>query len=102
MQPIFGEIFPRLDTATEAERQKSTDDLVAVIEAEIADLDALEPPSAMAEDADAMVAAAREAVGVMRQQGAGFWLDESDPFADVNQLAAELGLEACAGDSSNS
>ena len=101
MAPIFGEIFPKLDTATEAERQAATDDLLIVIQKEIDDLAALEPPSAIADDADAMIDAARGAVSIMREQGAGFWLDESDPFAEVNQKAAALGLGACAGDSAN-
>ena len=100
LEPIFGEIFPKLDTATEAERKTATDDLLKVLTKEIDDLAALEPPASIADDVDAMLASVRKAEGVVREQGAGFWLEESDPFGEVNQLAAGLGLDACAGDSS--
>ena len=94
---VFEAIFPKLDTATEAERQAATDDLLVVIDKEIADLAALQPPDAISKDVDAMLAAVRTAESTVREQGAGFWLDESDPFADANQRAGALGLEACAG-----
>jgi hypothetical protein len=98
--PILGAIFPDLDSATEAERQTATDDLLEVVGTEIDDLAALVPPDDIADDVDAMLDAVRAAEAVVREQGAGFWLDESDPFADANQRAAALGLDACAGDSS--
>ncbi len=98
--PIFGAIFPKLDSATEAERQTATDGLLEVLGKEIDDLAALVPPDDIAADVDAMLDAVRAAEAVVREQGAGFWLAESDPFVDADQRAAALGLAACAGDSS--
>lgn len=98
--PIFAEIFPKLDSATEAERQTATDGLLEVLGTEIDELAALKPPASIADDVDAMLAAVRSAESTVREQGAGFWLDDSDPFADADQRAAALGLDACAGDSS--
>lgn len=97
--PIFEEIFPKLETATEEERQAATDGLLAVLTKEIDDLDALEAPDSITDDVDAMIAAVRAAEDAVREQGAGFWLDQSDPFAEADQRAADLGLDACAGDS---
>jgi hypothetical protein len=98
--PIFEAIFPKLDTATEEERQAATDGLLEVLGKEIDDLAALEPPSSIASDVDAMLASVRTAESTVREQGAGFWLDDSDPFADADQRAAALGLDACAGEPS--
>lgn len=101
MAPIFGEIFPKLGTATEEERLTATNGLLAVIDKQIDDLAALEPPSDISDDVDAMLDTARTAADTVREQGAGFWLEESDPFTEVNQRAAALGLDACAGDSAS-
>lgn len=100
LAPIFGEIFPKLETATDAERQTATDGLLRVMDKEIDDLDALTAPDSIIDDVDAMLAEARAAASTVREQGAGFWLDDKDPFAETNQRAAALGLDACAGDSS--
>jgi hypothetical protein len=99
MQPIFAGIFPKIATATEAERKTATDGLLSVIDKEIDDLAALEPPASMKDDVDTMLESVRTAAGVVRQQGAGFWSDNSDPFGEVNKLASDLGLDACASDS---
>ena len=100
MNPIFEAIFPKLETATEAERKDAVDQMSKVIHQEIDDLAALEPPSDMADDVDAMLASVRTAADTMADQGADFWLNDSDPFADANQKAAALGLKACADDGS--
>ena len=97
---IFQEIFSKLDTATEAERQTATDGLLETLDKEIDDLAALEPPDAIADDVDAMLSTVRAGASTVREQGAGFWLDDSDPFADAEQQASALGLDACAGDTS--
>ncbi len=100
LRPIFEAIFPKLDSATEAERQTATDGLLTVLHKEIDDLAALQPPDSISDDVDAMLAAVRTAESTVKEQGAGFWLDDSDPFADADQRAAALGLDACAGDAS--
>jgi hypothetical protein len=100
LAPIFEAIFPKLDTATDEERQAATDGLLDVLGKEIDDLAALEPPDSIASDVDAMLAAVRAAESTVREQGAGFWLDDSDPFVDADQRAAALGLDACAGEPS--
>ena len=83
------------------ERLTATNGLLAVIDKQIDDLAALEPPSDISDDVDAMLDTARTAADTVREQGAGFWLEESDPFTEVNQRAAALGLDACAGDSAS-
>jgi hypothetical protein len=100
LAPIFEAIFPKLATATEAERGTAADGLLQVLGKEIDDLAALTPPDSIADDVDAMLAAVRTAQSTVREQGAGFWLDDVDPFTDADQRAAALGLDACAGDTS--
>jgi len=58
---------------------------------------ALEPPAEIEADVDAMVAAARDVLAEMRATPADeFFQTNEDAFAEVNETASSLGLDACA------
>jgi hypothetical protein len=94
---LFISLESKGDTATPEDLQATVDALVQLVNTEIDEIAALTPPDELAADAEAMVAAARTAVSTTEAQGLGFFDDETNPFAEADRMASELGITACAG-----
>jgi hypothetical protein len=65
-------------------------------------LEALTPPEDIADDYADVLQAIRDDADVVEQQGADFFANEDDPFADVNTRFSDLGLDVCATDGDDS
>jgi hypothetical protein len=67
---------------------------------QIDELDDLEAPESIADDVDAVLTDAREAledaVQLLHDDPEAAFAEEEDPFADVNEQLTELGLDECA------
>lgn len=100
IDPIVGGIMGMGSAATDADRAKAAAELLAVVKTEIADLAAVRAPADKQAAYAEMVTSARTAAAALEKQGGGFWLDETDPFAETNTKAKALGLTACAGEPS--
>jgi hypothetical protein len=94
-------IFEGLFTSgepSEEDAAAAVDQLVVEVRSQVEEIDALEPPDELSDDVDAMVEAAREAADEMEAAGPALLEAESDPFAEVNAMAGEIGLDECADD----
>ena len=92
------EAEPDIDDPTPEDVEEYLDDVVAPeIEEQIEEIGDLNPPEEIQDDVDAMLDAATEALaGLEDLSGEELMALEDDPFAEVTELAAELGLEDCA------
>lgn len=74
--------------------------LIDVINGQINDIDALRPPADLATQVDAFVSSARTTTATIKTIGSQKFFEQmesgSNPFAATNELAAGLGLTACA------
>ena len=98
----IGEIFgpmSQLDGPPPQELLQSTyDALLAQLRGEQAELEAMTPPADQQADWDELVTAHADAIAVVEEQGLAF-LDDDDtnPFAEVESMAVEMGFDACGG-----
>ncbi len=95
---LFISLDSKGDDATPEDLQATVDGLLQLVNDEIDEIAALTPPDELASDARAMIAAARTAADATEAQGIGFFEDETNPFAEADRMATELGITACAGD----
>lgn len=91
LEPLFAEGEP-----SEEQLQEALDALIADIESQIEDVDALEPPDDLSAEVDEFLDQARTDLDELREAGIAAFDQEEDPFAETTALAAELGLEECA------
>jgi hypothetical protein len=84
------------DGPTHAQLEEAAPKVPGLMDHELDRLAALEPPSDLADDVDAMLAAFRSVVGSMREQGTAFFDRTDEPFHDAYAKAAALGLDECA------
>ena len=83
---------------TPEQMQEGLDTIVSVSNQQLDDIDALAEPSDMSDDVDALIAEGRSATDEAEAQGLGFFETDDDPWTGTQELAADLGLDACAGD----
>lgn len=85
--------------ATEAQLVEVLDQILAEINGQLDDIDALDTPGGdLSADVDAWLAESRATVAEVRSSGAAFFEQQAtgvNPFADVNAKAVELGFDAC-------
>ena len=74
-----------------------TDTLVPSIQGQIDDLGELVPPEELRANVDTLLADAESAIGELEADPAAVGQGGPDPFAEVNEQAKEIGLDACAG-----
>jgi len=79
-----------------------TDEAIPVAKRKLDGIDELVPPEADREKVQKMLASGRKATALvekrLKEEGAGFLTSTGpDPFDDFNELAADLGLDDCAG-----
>jgi hypothetical protein len=92
--PLFGDGEPTPDAMDDALAQ-----IVAQSRGLADDLDALAAPEAISDDVDAMVAALEAGTDEAEaQSGPEFFGTDDDPWAAAGAIAADLGLDACAGE----
>jgi hypothetical protein len=98
IEALFADL-PQDEIPTEEELEPLFDDFVSNVRGQIDDIDELSPPEDIEDDVDAFVSDARDALDEVEDGGAEALLQEEgeDPFAEVNEQAAELGLSECAG-----
>lgn len=92
----LGSVFGSDEPTPEA-MQEGLDTIVSVSNRQSDDLEALAPPSDIADAVDELVAESRRATDEAESQGLGFFENDGDPWARTQELAADLGLDACAG-----
>ncbi len=92
-----GAVFGAAEPSPE-QMQEALDTIVSVSNRQLDDIEALEEPSSMSDDVEAMVAEGRSGTEIAENQGLGFFEDDGDPWEQTQQLAVELGLDACAGE----
>lgn len=97
--PAIGEAFAALDPATATPEQLDdvVDTLVEVNRDTGERIDALDEPSALTDRVAALLAANDAATDTVEEQGAAALDTLDETFAPANELATELGLDACAG-----
>lgn len=76
--------------------QAALDTIVTVSRRDLDDIEALGAPDSIDAEVDALLAEGRSATDEAEAQGLGFWENDGDPWAKTNELAAALGLDACA------
>jgi hypothetical protein len=73
--------------------------LIPSVRQQIDDLDDLKPPKDLQDDMDQLLSDARDALDKVKEEvnndTAAFLDNESDPFADVNKKATDIGLTVC-------
>ena len=96
----FEEQFPTEESFQDEEALADFKDVLEDdIDGQIDDLRDLEPPEELADDVEAMLDTADAALEDVRAQSIeDFTNEEVDPFAEVNELAGEIGLTECADD----
>lgn len=94
----FQEAFPSGSTEPTPEQIATVvaDSVAPNIQAQIDDLEALNPPEDLQDDVDQMLAEAQTVLDGIIDDPEGAFTDEN-PFAEVDALATEIGLTACAG-----
>ena len=98
MGEIFGPMAESDGPPSQDVLQSTYDALLAQLQGEQADLEALTPPADQQDDWDALVAAHADAVAVVEEQGLAYFDDEeSNTFAEVEAMAVDMGFEACGG-----
>ena len=60
------------------------------------DIEALDAPASIDDEVDAMLAEGRTATDAAEAQGPAFFANDDDPWAKAGEMAADLGLDACA------
>lgn len=97
--PTIGEAFEAMDPSAPTPEQVDhvVTTLVSVNRDTQSRIDALEEPSELTDQVDALLSANEEATATIEEQGPAA-LDTLDQiFATPNELATDLGLTACAG-----
>ena len=89
--PIFG------GEPTPEQLQEALDAIVATSRTTHDDIAALDAPSDLRDDVDAMLASFDAGTDEAESLGLAFFDTEDDPWADAGQQAGALGLDACAG-----
>jgi hypothetical protein len=89
--PIFG------GEPTPEQLQQALDTIVATSRTTHDDIAALDAPSDVSDDVDAMLASFDAGTDEAESLGLAFFDTEDDPWADAGQQAGALGLDACAG-----
>lgn len=84
------------DSATEADLAKAIDKLVDRVGELADDIAALKPPKDLVEGRDDMIAAVRKGLDKVDNATAAELSAMEDPFADANEKAKKIGLDACA------
>ncbi|HVM53042.1 MAG TPA: hypothetical protein VM262_07575 [Acidimicrobiales bacterium] len=82
------------ETPSDAELDAAVDFIVDNVSAQVADMQALGPPAAIAEDMEEIWAEVHEILADMRAQGPSVFEGE-DPFARLRPRLAEVGLTDC-------
>jgi hypothetical protein len=83
---------------TPAELQAGLDKIVAISTKQLDDIDALDAPSTIDHDVAALVTEGRKATAAAASQGPAYWNTDDNPWAKTQQMATNLGLDACGGD----
>ena len=97
--PAIGEAFGAMDptSPTDAQIDHVVETLVSVNRETEERIDALAEPAALTDQVEALLDANEAATSTIEEQGPAA-LDTVDQlFAPVNELATDLGLDACAG-----
>lgn len=98
MGEIFGPMSEVEGPPDEELLQSTYDALLAQVQSEQEQIEAITAPAGQEEAWDSLVAAHAEAVGVVEDQGVAYFDDEeTNTFAEVEAMAADMGFEACAG-----
>jgi hypothetical protein len=85
-------------SATAVQKQDALDMVVSITRGQLREIHALDAPSSMRTDVNAMVSEGMHATNVAKSQGAAFFDTDGDPWSHTQELAADLGLDACSGD----
>jgi hypothetical protein len=96
LDPLAAVVFDG-DAPTDTELGEFHEILVADLERQIAEFEAIPVAGDLADRADEYLQAARQALSTVRQLEPQGLLSDADPFEDANQLAIGLGLTDCAG-----
>jgi hypothetical protein len=84
--------------ATEAQLTGMLDQILAELDGQMTEIEALDPPESLVADVDAWLAESRTTAEEVRSDGAAFFDQQAageNPFAAVNADAVALGLNAC-------
>lgn len=74
-----------------------TETAIPIIQGQIDDIGELQPPAELESDVDELLTAAQSALDELEADpAAGLGGGGPDPFAPVNEMALEIGLEECA------
>lgn len=93
---VMGPLFSAGPPSPEDE-QAALDQVVTLSRGLAGDLDALNEPSALADDVEALISELEAGTdAAAAQTGAEFFASEDDPWADAGAMAQDLGLDACA------
>jgi hypothetical protein len=95
IEALFAEL-PQDEVPTEEQIEPLFDDLVDAVRGQVDAIDELSPPEELEDDVDQLVSDARDALEEIEDGGPSSLLSEDDPFAEVNEQAADLGLTECA------
>jgi hypothetical protein len=104
LDALFEEQFADLEEGEEPDPAQFAafieDDVVPRVQEQIDDIADLEPPEELADDVEQLVTKAQAALDELEQQAKddpeALLQQEEDPFAEVNEDAAEIGLTVCA------
>lgn len=89
---VFGEEEP-----TPEAMQAALDTVMSVSRRQLDDVEGLDEPESLRDDVTALLAQGRSDTDDAEAMGLEFFNNEDDPWTRTNELARELGLDACAG-----
>jgi hypothetical protein len=94
-EEAFGGLGPD-ERPSDEQLQGFYDTLVPEIQGQLDAIGGLNPPEDLEADVDNLLQVARSSLDRIKDGGPQVLLSEQDPFAEANQLAADIGLTACA------
>lgn len=101
-EAVFADLDEGEEPAPDDVAAAFSDELVPNIQAQIDGIGDLEPPEELADDVEKLLADAQTALDELAQLAeddpSSLLRQEQDPFADVNEQAAAIGLTECADD----
>ena len=89
LDPLAAEVFDG-DTPTGSELEDFHTALLADLDAQMAEFEAIPVPGDLADRVEEYLTAARQAIAEVRQRGPEGLLSDDDPFAEANELARGL------------
>ena len=76
--------------------QAALNTIVSTTRRQIDEIDAIDAPTSLENDVEALLVELRSATDIAESQGLGFWDDDGNPWERSIEMSAELGLDVCA------